>query len=313
MTNKELNFISAVIYVHNAEKRLEGFLKMVIDVLEENFEKSEIIVVNDCSGDDSVSVIRNMSSKASYTIVSILNMSYFHGLETAMNAGVDLAIGDFVIEFDSTVQDFDKMDIMNIYWKALEGYDIVSASPNRRQRLTSRLFYYAFSKFANFAYEFQSWSFSILSRRAINRIDSYNKSIPYRKAVYANSGLKIANIRYEAAYPGRRCKEDKAENKYRKGLAIDSLILFTELGFRFSMMMTAIMMLVTVFMVIYALIIYTMSKPVAGWTTTILFVAFAFFGLFGVLTIIIKYLQILVNLVFRRSKYSFESIEKLTK
>lgn len=37
-----------------------------------------------------------------------------------------------------------------------------------------------------------------------------------------------------------------------------------------------------------------------------------FFGLFGVLTIIIKYLQLLVDLVFKRKHYSFESIEKLT-
>jgi dolichol-phosphate mannosyltransferase len=53
------------------------------------------------------------------------------------------------------------------------------------------------------------------------------------------------------------------------------------------------------------------STPVAGWTTTIFFMSFAFFGLFGILTIIIKYLQILVDLVFRRKKYSFESIEKM--
>jgi len=33
--------------------------------------------------------------------------------------------------------------------------------------------------------------------------------------------------------------------------------------------------------------------------------------LFGILTVIIKYLQILVDLVFRRRKYSFESIEKM--
>ena len=37
------------------------------------------------------------------------------------------------------------------------------------------------------------------------------------------------------------------------------------------------------------------------------------FGLFGVLTIIIKYLQILIDLVFKRSRYSFEGVEKLTK
>ena len=40
-------------------------------------------------------------------------------------------------------------------------------------------------------------------------------------------------------------------------------------------------------------------------------ITLAFFGLFGILTVVVKYLQILVDLVFRRKKYIFESIEKL--
>ena len=104
--NKEKNFMSAVIYVHNAEARIEAFLRTVMKVMEENFEHSEIICVNDDSNDDSVEVIKKVSKEAVHTSVSVLNMSYFHGLEVAMNAGVDLAIGDFVLEFDSTVLDF---------------------------------------------------------------------------------------------------------------------------------------------------------------------------------------------------------------
>lgn len=46
---KEKNFVSAVVYVHNAEKELSAFLAAVIRVLESNFEKSEIVCVNDFS------------------------------------------------------------------------------------------------------------------------------------------------------------------------------------------------------------------------------------------------------------------------
>lgn len=313
MDNKEKNFMSAVIYVHNAEKRIAGFLKTIIDVLEENFEKSEIICVNDFSEDNSVDAIKNVSKSAKHTSVSILNMSYFHGVEVAMNAGVDLSIGDFVLEFDTTVQDFDKTEIMKIYRKSLEGYDIVSASPDKRQKFTSNIFYYIFERFTNLSYKIYTESFRVLSRRVVNRISSMNKSVPYRKAVYANCGLKTFTLKYKITNPGVSDKIDKTENKYRKALAVDTLILFTEVGYRFSIMMTVIMMAMTIFVAVYSLVIYLTSTPVAGWTTTILFMAFAFFGLFGILTIIIKYLQILVNLVFKRKKYSFESIVKLTK
>ena len=94
---------------------------------------------------------------------------------------------------------------------------------------------------------------------------------------------------------------------------MDALILFTEAGYSFSMTMTVLMMLMSVFMISYSLIMYFIAHPVEGWTTTILFFSVAFFGLFGILTIIVKYLQLLINLIFKRKYYSFKSIEKLTK
>ena len=122
--NKEKNFVSAVIYIHNVEKRIAMFLQMVRRTLEDNFEHSEIICVNDCSSDASVEQIKMISKEARHTNISVLNMSYFHGMEPAMNAGVDLSIGDFVFEFDSTVIDYEAELIMQVYRRALEGFDI---------------------------------------------------------------------------------------------------------------------------------------------------------------------------------------------
>lgn len=102
MGNKEKNFVSAVIYVHNAEKRIENFLKTIIEVVENHFEHSEIICINDASDDNSIEIIKRTSTLASTTSVSVVNMSYFHGVELSMNAGMDMAIGDFVFEFDNS-------------------------------------------------------------------------------------------------------------------------------------------------------------------------------------------------------------------
>lgn len=316
MGNKEKNFISAVIYVHNAENRIERFLNAIIRVLEDHFEHSEIICVNDCSQDNSLQIIKDTSIVAKSTSVSVLNMSYFHGQELAMNAGMDLSIGDFVLEFDNTVLDFEEHMVMQVYHRSLQGYDIVSASPDRKEKFSSRLFYKIFDHFAGLPYKMNTESFRILSRRVINRIKSMNTAVIYRKAMYAHSGLKADNMKYACVKDvgeGIAQEKDKTEKDYKSGLAVDSLILFTEVGYRFSIDMTFIMMLMSVFMVIYSIVVYVASHPVAGWTTIILILSVAFFGLFGILTIIIKYLQLLINLVFKRKQYSFESIEKLTK
>lgn len=312
MTNKEKSFVSVVIYVHNAEKRIEAYLKTIIEVMEKNFEHSEIICVNDSSDDNSLALIKKSSVIASTTSVSVVNMSYFHGLELSMNAGIDLSIGDFVFEFDNTYLDFDPEVIMDIYRRSLQGFDIVSASADRREKFTSKMFYKAFNRYANLSCKMSTESFRVLSRRVLNRIDSMNKTIPYRKAVYANCGLKTDNIRYQVV-DQMTFTTDKKEKNFRSNLAVDSLILFTEMSYSFAKLMTVLMMCISIFMIAYSIIIYATSNPVAGWTTTILFLSVAFFGLFGILTIVIKYLQLLVDLVFKRKQYSFESIEKLTK
>ena len=74
--NKEKNFVSAVIYVHNAQERVGVFLRTVISTMEENFEHSEVICVNDASEDKSLDVIRKESSAFSHTSISVVNNSY---------------------------------------------------------------------------------------------------------------------------------------------------------------------------------------------------------------------------------------------
>lgn len=312
MVNKEKNFVSAVIYVHNAENRLKKFLETIIKVMEDNFEYSEVICVNDFSEDASLKVIKEVSEIATSTSLSVVNLSYFHGLELAMNAGCDMAIGDFVFEFDNTVLDFPVEMIMKIYRRSLEGFDIVSASPNKKEKLSSELFYMVFDKFSKSSSKMRSESFRVLSRRVMNRIGAMNKTVPYRKVIYTNSGLKTDNMKYDVSQSIEVIK-DRNESSYRTELATNTLILFTEVGYGFAKMMTLLMMLISIFMIVYSIFVYVTAQPVEGWTTTILFLSIAFLGLFGILTIIIKYLQILVDLVFKRKQYSFESIEKLTK
>jgi dolichol-phosphate mannosyltransferase len=312
MENKEKNFVSAVIYVHNAQDRVGEFLHTVIDMFENCFEQSEIICMNDGSVDNSLECIREAGKSAVHTSITIVNMSYFHGLEVTMNAGVELSIGDFVFEFDSTDLNFDKIEILNVYYHSLKGYDIVSAIPDNKEKRSSRLFYKVFSRFSNQPYQMHTESFRILSRRVINRISSMNKTVPYRKAIYVGQGLKTDSIIYKSLNKNVS-RQDKQEKIYRFDLAVDALLLFTQVGYRFSIEMTFLMMVMSVFMMVYSIVIFATSNPVAGWTTTILFLSVVFFGLFGILTIVIKYLQLIVNLVFKRKQYNFEGIERLTK
>ncbi|MEG2500760.1 MAG: hypothetical protein RSA78_06815 [Oscillospiraceae bacterium] len=139
-----------------------------------------------------------------------------------------------------------------------------------------------------------------------------SKTIPYRKALYANCGLKLDVITY-APISGAKYKKEKQYGKERQAVAAVSLILFTNIAYKLSLGMTVLMMLSTVVTAVYAIVVFISQKPVAGWTTTTLFMSFSFFGIFAILAVVIKYLSILVDLIFKKQKYVIEGIEKLGK
>jgi len=308
--NKEKNFISVVVYTRNDEKYIEKFLNEVNKVLNEKFLKYEIIFVNDSSNDCTVNKIKEISKAINNASISVINMSYFQGKELAMNAGIDLSIGDFAYQFETVLVDYDLELIFDVYKKSLEGYDIVTASNNSKRRITSKMFYKFFNKYSNNQNKLDTVTFEIISRRAINRINSMNKTIPYRKAIESNCGLKINSIRYDSKIINNP-KLDKKVRKERETNAVNSLILFTDVSYKFSITLAFIMFLVAILMCIYTIYIFVMEKPIEGWTTTMLFLSFGFSGLFLLYAIVIKYLSIIINLIFKKSNYLIDSIDKL--
>ncbi len=310
--NKEKNFVSAVVYVRNDEAYIQQFLRELNQTLEKKFEQYEIICVNDACDDRSALLIKEFAKSVKSAAISVINMSFYQGVELSMDAGLDLAIGDFVFEFDRAYMDYEADTIMKVYERSLEGYDIVAAAPDKMEQYTSRMFYFLFNRFSSSRYALRTESFRILSRRVINRVRSMSKTIPYRKAIYANCGLKMDAISYRNERESQMKLDDSAASK-RRDVAIDSLVLFTDVAYKFAFSMTVIMMLISAFTAGYTVVVFVRNQPVAGWTTTMLVLSICFLGVFATLAVIIKYLAILVDLVFKKKSYITESIEKLTK
>ena len=128
MMLKDNNFISAVVYLHNDGARAVEFCRTVAAELDANFKQYELVVVDDACTDDTVKQLRAWGGEQDAPL-TILHMSIYHGLEDAMNAGLDAAIGDYVYEFDSTELCYAPTLIMQAYRAALDGSDIVSVCP----------------------------------------------------------------------------------------------------------------------------------------------------------------------------------------
>ena len=303
VTNKEKNFISAVVYLHNDGAQAVRFFKALNAVLDQHFEQYELVAVDDACADDTIPTLRDWA-KALEKPLTILHLSLHQGRETAMNAGLDAAIGDYVYEFDSTQTPYPIEMVFDAYRAAMAGSDIVSVCP-RSTAGSSKMVYRVFNGNSHSAYKLRTDAFRLVTRRAINRVHASSAHLPYRKAAYAACGLKMTDLGFDGRVG--------AGAPHRFNLAIDSLALYTDAGFKASVGITLFMLALALAELVYTLVIFATGHPVAGWTTTMFVITVGFAGLFAVLAIVVKYLSLLLELTFKQQKYLVESIEKLQK
>ncbi len=310
---REQKFISAVAAVDGYSEELEDFLRIISGVLSERFQQAELILVLTTGQERNSGVIKEyFKNNPTGLMISIVTLDPGTGLEMAMNAGRDLAIGDYIYEFDDIHVDYTPVVISETYDRCIaDGLDIVTARNDRPVKFSSRVFYRVYNALAGAGKDLGPSSFRILSRRAVNRIKSLGVYIPYRKAVYRNAGLQEASFVYGST--DTTGKSRHTVKKERGDLAIDSFIYFTDLMEKVSIAICLIFFAIAVGVIIYILVsLFTDEKLMSGWVSIMGFLSIGFTGLFGLITIVIKYLSVLVNLSFSRQQYLIRDIEKIS-
>lgn len=302
--SKEHNFISAVVHVEDEAHQTLDFLQALVSCLEEHFWQYEIIAVNVLGEGLGGSRLKEWAKRIEKPL-TVVNMSPGQSHEQCMNAGLDITIGDYIYEFDAAIMSFPQEIIYRAYETAMQGNDIVTVCP-KQEKESSHLFYSIFNRHSGMVHKLRTDTFRLVSRRAVNRAHSMNENLPYRKAAYAACGLKSVELEF-INVAGKQVTKSNNPTE----LALDSLILYTNFGYRFSLGFSLFMLIGTVVMGIYTLVTYLIGNPINGWTTTMFALTAGLTGQFAILTMILKYLSLILKLIFQKQKYLVESIEKL--
>lgn len=112
--------ISVVIPMYNREKTIECTIK---SILRQTFLPMEIVVVDDCSTDRSVEIVREIRKKD--RIVRLIRLKKNSGAQAARNCGIKAARGDWILFLDS--DDELMYNALEIHRDAVEkniGYDV---------------------------------------------------------------------------------------------------------------------------------------------------------------------------------------------
>ncbi len=133
-------FLSVIVPVHDASSSLESLLRELASWARASFEHYEIVVVDDGSRDGTVALIRVLQAELESIQLYCLHRPL--GFEVALVAGLDNAIGDWVITFDHRLHSLADLPALVA---AAPGCEMIFGIPSRPssdfvQRRFARLF-----------------------------------------------------------------------------------------------------------------------------------------------------------------------------
>jgi dolichol-phosphate mannosyltransferase len=271
-------------------------LNKTLSTITNNFE---IIMINDSSPDNAWKAIKELAQKDNR--VKGINLSRNFGQHHAITAGLDYAQGDWVVVMDCDLQDQPE-EIIKLYNKAQEGYDIVVGRRAKRQdgifkKLSSILFYKIYDYFTESKIDNTVSNFSIISQavvKEIRKLREQNRSYP----LFINwLGFKRTNL--DIVHAQR--EEGKSSYTLEKliNLAIDSIVAQSNKPLRLSIKFG---FFIAFFSFIYAgwLVIkyFLFGISVEGWTS--MMVSFYFIG--GLLFANMGFLGLYIGKIFDETK-----------
>ena len=122
--------LSVVSPIYKGEKMMEELVSRIEAAVSSFTDDYEIILVNDCSPDNSWAKMQEICAVDKK--VKGLNLSRNFGQHYAITAGLSKTRGEWVVVMDCDLQDVPE-EIPNLFSKAQEGYDTVFAQRIVRQ------------------------------------------------------------------------------------------------------------------------------------------------------------------------------------
>lgn len=295
---KQHKFVSAVVRCRNAEQRLEPFLRAIDAAFDARFDAFEIVVVNDASTDASARVVREVAPEL-HGSLSMIELAHHHGVESAMVAGLDRAMGDFVFEFEDTYLDF-PLDVLDrMYDTAVGGFDIVAGVPAKLPART-RLFYRLCNRFSAFEPPLAYERLRVSSRRALDAMLQQRERIRYRQVLYRLTGYRYTRVEYvPQPNPARKDRNDLR-------FALDVIFSVTDAGVRVARAFVVLFAVLSLIAVVCS-VIWTIVLDEPPWELGFaVLVSVGFSGVFLILAVLGEYVARTLAEVRSRPLYTMD-------
>lgn len=223
-TNLKISIVSPIYKAEHFVEKLVFEIQKAMNILDVDFE---IILVDDRSKDNSWQKMKEQSLLNPY--VKSVRLSRNFGQHPAIMAGLSQAKGEWIVVMDCDLQDQPK-EIVKLYRKAQEGFDIVLASREVRKdsffkKLTSKIFAKLYGYLTDSNFDNSVANFGIYNKKVINEVLNMNDYIKSFPLFVQWVGFERATIKVEHASRD----SGKSTYTYKKllSLAFNTIISFS--------------------------------------------------------------------------------------
>jgi glycosyltransferase involved in cell wall biosynthesis len=195
-------FLSVVFVVRNHSDQIERILSDAATGISSLVSDYELIIVDNASDDDSVSVLKNLTGENGQPNLQVYALIKEVDTDTASWVGLENALGDFVVVIDPLADDIGFLPEM--LDKAVSGADVVFA--NNQQKPAQSFAYQSANAVFNGLYKWfndihlakEAPQFRILSKRVVNFILQHPQPAMTYRHLPATGGFARVNLSYSA-------------------------------------------------------------------------------------------------------------------
>ncbi|HEY8097163.1 MAG TPA: glycosyltransferase [Methylobacter sp.] len=290
-------FLSVVFVVRNQSDHMKKILSDAANGISSLVSDYELIIVDNASDDDSVSVLKNLTGEDGLPNLQVYALTKEMDVDTASWVGLENALGDFVAVIDPLADDIGFLpDMLD---KAVSGADVVFASNEQKTaqsiayRGADAVFNGLYKWFNGMCLSKEAPRYRILSKRVVNFILQHPQpAITYRH-LPATGGFARVNLNYSAT--------PKVSQTKRLGESIDRgmrlLVSTTRAPMRIVTSLSLFGALANLLYSVYVLVILLMKPNVApGWASLSLQQSGMFFLISLVLLILGEYILQMASL-----------------
>ena len=226
---------SLIVPIFNEEATISVLYERVRAVMDSLGEPVELILVNDGSQDQSLTLMRQLQRQDAR--VCYLSLARNFGHQIAVTAGLNFSRGQAVIILDADLQDPPELiPALIAQWR--QGYQVVYAQRTKRKqeswfkKLTAYVFYRLLQRLADVTIPADTGDFCLIDRQVVDLLNRMPEQNRYIRGLRSWVGFAQTAVPFErdARYAG------EVKYTFRKSLrlAINSLISFSKVPLRLS-------------------------------------------------------------------------------